>query len=108
MLPSLEMQYKCVCSIIARRHRAALEMRGTAGIRVQCERGRRDCRAVIENGWLRTVLAHQINLQLNECQQLVGKVANFSCALYAPKSELVLPTTHRATIKGTTACLEVV
>ena len=85
-----------------------MEMRGTAGIRVQCERGRRGRRAVIENGWLRTVLAHQINLQLNECQQLVGKVANFSCALPAPESELALSDLHRATIKGTTACLEVV
>lgn len=78
-------------------------MRGIAGIRAQCERGRRDWRSIIENGSLRTVLDHQINLQLYECQQLVGKVANFSRNLYALESELVLPTLHRATIKGTTA-----
>lgn len=83
-------------------------MRGMAGIRAQCERGRRDRRSIIENGSLRTVLDHQINLQLYECQQLVGKVVNFSRNLYALESELVLPTLHRATIKGTTACLEVV
>lgn len=54
------------------------------------------------------MLDHQIDLQLYERQQLAGKVTNFSRTLPAPGSELVLPTTHRATIKGITACLEVV
>ena len=64
--------------------------------------------AIIENGWSQIMLDHQIDLRLYERQQLAGKVANFSRNLYALESELVLPILHRATIKGTAACLEVI
>lgn len=76
-----------------------------AGIRARCERRRRDRRAIIENGWLRAVLEHQINLQIYESQQLAGKMTNFSRTLLALESELALP---RATIKATTTCLEAI
>lgn len=64
--------------------------------------------AIIENGWSQIMLDHQIDLQLYERQQLAGKVANFSCALYAPESDLALSILQRATIKGIKTCLEVV
>ncbi|MBQ9058592.1 MAG: DUF1016 family protein [Atopobiaceae bacterium] len=45
--------------------------------------------AVIENGWSRIVLGHQIDLKLYERQALSGKVSNFSRTLPTPQSELV-------------------
>ena len=42
----------------------------------------------IENGWSKTVLDHQIDLQLYERQALAEKLTNFENKLPAPQSEL--------------------
>jgi len=47
---------------------------------------------VLENGWSRDILAHQIETKLFERQVLPGKVTNFERALPYPQSELAQDT----------------
>ena len=47
---------------------------------------------IIENGWSRNVLVHQIESGLYERQAIAQKVANFESLLPAPQSELAMQT----------------
>ena len=47
---------------------------------------------IMENGWSRNVLIHQIESGLYERQALAGKISNFETRLASPQSELAVQT----------------
>lgn len=47
---------------------------------------------IMENGWSRNVLVHQIESGLYERQALAGKISNFETRLASPQSELAVQT----------------